>query len=76
MEELKVLDSNGIELAAGDSVTIIQNLKVKGTKDIKKWTAVKNIRLISDDNEVIEWRVDGVVMVLKTCFVKKLTKKK
>jgi protein PhnA len=57
-------------------VTIIQNLKVKGTKDIKKWTAVKNIRLISDDNEVIEGRVDGVVMVLKTCFIKKLTKKK
>jgi len=37
---------------------------------------VKNIRLISDDTEVIEGRVDGVVMVLKTCFVKKLTKKK
>jgi len=76
MEEIKVLDSNWTELVAGDSVTIIQNLKVKGTKDIKKWTAVKNIRLISDDNEVIEGRVDGVVMILKTCFVKKLTKKK
>ncbi len=76
MEEIKVLDSNWTELIAGDSVTIIQNLKVKGTKDIKKWTAVKNIRLISDDNEVIEGRVDGVVMVLKTCFVKKLSKKK
>jgi protein PhnA len=76
MEENKVVDSNGTELVAGDSVTIIQNLKVKGTKDIKKGTAVKNIRLISDDNEVIEGRVDGVVMVLKTCFVKKLTKKK
>jgi uncharacterized Zn ribbon protein len=36
MEEIKVIDSNGTELVAGDSVTIIQNLKVKGTKDIKK----------------------------------------
>jgi len=76
MEDIKVVDSNWTELVAGDSVTIIQNLKVKWTKDIKKGTAVKNIRLISDDTEVIEGRVDGVVMVLKTCFVKKLTKKK
>ena len=76
MEDIKVVDSNWTELVAGDSVTIIQNLKVRWTKDIKKGTAVKNIRLISDDTEVIEGRVDGVVMVLKTCFVKKLTKKK
>lgn len=54
MQEYKVVDSNGTELIAGDSVTIIQNLKVKGAKDIKKGTAVKNIRLISDDTDAIE----------------------
>ena len=76
MEETKVVDSNWVELLAGDSITIIQGLKVKWAKDIKSGTAVKNIRLIAGDPEVIEGRVDGVVMVLKTCFVKKLTKKK
>ncbi|MCX6825352.1 MAG: alkylphosphonate utilization protein [candidate division SR1 bacterium] len=76
MTEVNVVDSNGNELVAGDSVTIIQNLKPKGAKDIKKGTAVKNIRLIDGDSEAIEGRVDGVVMVIKTCFVKKLSKKK
>ncbi len=76
MTEIKVVDSNWNELVAGDSVTIIQNLKPKWAKDIKKWMAVKNIRLIHGDPEAIEWRVDGVVMVIKTCFVKKLSKKK
>ncbi|HBB04796.1 TPA: hypothetical protein DCZ39_08095 [Patescibacteria group bacterium] len=42
---------------------------------MKKGTAVKNIRLVAGDPELIEGRVEGVVMYLKTCFVKKLTKK-
>ena len=74
--ETPTLDSNKNELQTGDSVTIIQSLKVKWAKDIKKWTAVKNIRLVDGDPESIEWRVEGTVMVLKTCYVKKLTKKK
>jgi len=76
MEELKVLDSNGNELVKGDSVTIIQNLKVKWAKDIKKGTAVKNIHLIDGDDQNVEWRVDGTMMVLKISVIKKLTKKK
>lgn len=76
MEQMKVVDSNWNELLAGDSITVIQNLKPKWAKDIKKGTVVKNIRLVADDSELIEWRVDGVAMFLKTCFVKKLTKKK
>ncbi len=72
---MKVVDSNWNELVAGDSITVIQNLKPKWAKDIKKGTAVKNIRLVAGDPELIEGRVEGVVMYLKTCFVKKLTKK-
>ena len=74
MEE-KVLDVNWTELIAGDSISIIQNLKVKWSKDIKQGTVVKNIRLVAHDNAAIEGRVDGTVMVLKTCYVKKITKK-
>lgn len=76
MENLHVVDSNGNELLAGDSITVTQNLKPKWAKDIKKGTVVKNIRLVDNDLELIEGRVDGVVMYLKTCFVKKIQKKK
>lgn len=71
-----VVDSNLNELVAGDSIVVTQNLKPKWAKDIKKGTVVKNIRLVEYDNELIEGRVDGVTMYLKTCFVKKLQKKK
>ncbi|MFA7298141.1 MAG: alkylphosphonate utilization protein [Candidatus Absconditabacterales bacterium] len=71
MEVMKTVDSNGNELLTGDSITVTQNLKPKGSKDIKKGTAVKNIRLVDGDPELIEGRVDGVIMYLKTCFVKK-----
>jgi protein PhnA len=76
MEETKVLDSNGNELVAGDSIIVTQNLKPKWAKEIKKGTAVKNIRLVDNDVELVEGRVDGTVMYLKTCFVKKHVKKK
>ena len=68
---MAVKDSNGNELKAGDSVTVIQNLKVKGmSNDIKRGTVVKNIR-ITDDEDVIEGKVEGTMLVLKTCFLKK-----
>lgn len=76
MEETKVLDSNWNELVAGDSIVVIQNLKPKGAKEIKKGSVVKNIRLVDYDIELIEGRVNGVMMYLKTCFVKKIQKKK
>jgi protein PhnA len=69
MEEMIVKDSNGNILAAGDTVQVIKTLKVKGGKDIKQGTVVKNIRFT--DDEAIEGRVDGSVMVLKTSFLKK-----
>ncbi|MBC7426809.1 MAG: alkylphosphonate utilization protein [Bacteroidia bacterium] len=64
-------DSNGTELTEGDSVTIIKDLKVKGSSSIlKRGTAVKNIRLTDNEAE-IEGKVDKVMMVLKTEFLKK-----
>ncbi len=67
-----VKDSNGTILNSGDSVTLIKDLKVKGTSiTLKRGTLVKNIRL-TDDAEEIECNVDKVRgLVLKTCFLKK-----
>ena len=66
-----VKDSNGAVLQEGDSVIVIKDLKVKGgSSDLKRGTVVRKIHLI-DDPEVIECRVDGSTLVLKTCFLKK-----
>ncbi len=68
---METKDSNGNILQAGDTVSVIKTLKVKGlSSDIKMGTVVKNIRL-TDDNEAIEGKVNGTTIVLKTCFVKK-----
>ncbi|MFB9865144.1 alkylphosphonate utilization protein [Rufibacter immobilis] len=68
---MEVRDSNGNLLKEGDTVTVIKDLKVKGSSStIKRGTVVKNIRL-TDDEEEIEGRVERTVMVLKTCFLKK-----
>lgn len=64
-------DSNGTILNDGDSVQLIKTLKVKGSSiTLKMGTAIKNIRLTSDPEEV-ECRVDKSTLVLKTCFLKK-----
>ncbi len=66
-------DSNGVSLNAGDSVQVIKDLKLKGSSSsIKRGSIIKNIRLTNKEGE-IEGRVDkqGVV-VLKTCFLKKV----
>ncbi len=68
---MDVKDSNGNLLADGDSVTVIKDLKVKGSSDvIKRGTMVKNIRL-TDDPAEIDCRVNKTAMVLRTEFVKK-----
>lgn len=71
-EEIVVKDSNGTRLADGDSVTLIKDLKVKGTSvTLKRGTLVKNIRLTDDDGE-IECNVEKVKgLVLRTEFLKK-----
>ncbi len=64
-------DSNGTELADGDAVTVIKDLKVRGSSMvIKRGTKVKSIRLTEDPAEV-DCKIDGSSIVLKTCFLKK-----
>jgi protein PhnA len=68
---VSVKDSNGALLAEGDSVLVIKDLKVRGgSSDLKRGTLIKKIHLV-DDPEVIECRVNGSTLVLKTCFLKK-----
>jgi protein PhnA len=70
--DVPTLDSNGAVLADGDSVTLIKDLDVKGTTFVaKRGTLVKNIRLIPDDPDNVEGRVNKIGLVLKTCFLKK-----
>jgi len=71
-DEPIVRDSNGTQLQDGDSVTLIKDLKVKGTSEtIKRGTLVKNVRLNGRDGEV-ECNTKQVKgLVLKTEFVKK-----
>lgn len=64
-------DSNGSILQEGDSVTVIKDLKVKGSSlTLKRGKMVKNIRLTDSPKEV-DCRVDGSNLMLKTCFLKK-----
>jgi protein PhnA len=69
---MNVRDSNGNALADGDSVTVIKDLKVKGTSlTLKRGTMIRAIRL-TDDEEEIECNAEKVKgLVLKTCFLKK-----
>lgn len=65
-------DSNGAVLAVGDTVTLIKDLNVKGGGfTAKRGTAVRNIRLVADNAEHIEGRVNGQQIVILTQFVKK-----
>lgn len=65
------VDSNGAELMDGDAVTVIKDLKVKGSSMvIKRGTKVKSIRL-TDVPEEVDCKIDGSSIVLKTCFLKK-----
>ena len=65
-------DANGNILEAGDSVTLIQDLNVKGANfTAKRGTAVRRIRLVHDNAEHIEGKVDGQQIVILTKYVKK-----
>ena len=67
-----VRDANGNLLQDGDTVTVIKDLKVKGSSSVVKvGTKVKNIRLVDGDHD-IDCRIDGIgQMGLKSEFVKK-----
>ncbi|MGM8216862.1 zinc ribbon domain-containing protein YjdM [Bacillaceae bacterium W0354] len=73
-EELNaVKDAHGNVLNDGDSVTVIKDLKIKGSSNVvKAGTKVKNIRLVDGDHD-IDCKIDGIgSMQLKSEFVKKL----
>lgn len=71
-ESVKHLDSNGAVLVAGDTVTLIKDLNVKGANfTAKRGTAVRGISLVADNPEHIEGRVNGQQIVILTRFVKK-----
>jgi protein PhnA len=67
-----VRDAYGNELHDGDTVTVIKDLKVKGSSSVVKvGTKVKNIRLVEGDHD-IDCKIDGIgAMQLKSEFVKK-----
>ncbi len=65
-------DTNGNILQNGDTVTLIKDLDVKGsTLNAKIGTAVRNIRLVHDNVEQIEGKIDGQQIVILTKFVKR-----
>lgn len=71
--QISIKDSNGNLLADGDTVTVIKDLKVKGTSSVVKvGTKVKNIRLVEGDHD-IDCKIEGIgAMKLKSIFVKKI----
>jgi len=65
-------DCNGTTLEAGDNVTLVKDLKVKGANfTAKQGTAVRGISLVADNPEHIEGKVEGQRIVILTKFVKK-----
>ena len=68
-----IVDANGNVLNDGDAITVIKDLKVKGSSTVVKvGTKVKNIRLVDGDHN-IDCKIDGIgPMKLKSEFVKKL----
>ena len=71
-EVTQVVDTDGTPLASGDTVQVIKELKVGGTKlTIKKGSVIKNIKLTGDEDE-IECRYDNMKgIILRTEFLRK-----
>ncbi|MBU2098854.1 MAG: alkylphosphonate utilization protein [Gammaproteobacteria bacterium] len=69
---VEIRDANGNLLVDGDTVTVIKDLKIKGSSQVVKvGTRVKNIRLTGGDHD-IDCKIDGLgAMKLKSCFVRK-----
>ena len=72
--EVVIKDANGVVLKDGDTVTVIKDLKVKGSSSVVKvGTKVKNIRLVAGDHD-IDCKIPGIgAMGLKSEFVKKIS---
>lgn len=72
-DDKTIKDANGNVLADGDTITVIKDLKVKGTSlVVKVGTKVKNIRLVGGDHD-IDCKIPGIgAMKLKSEFLKKI----
>lgn len=71
-DSIKHIDSNGAVLEAGDTVTLVKDLNVKGANfTAKRGTAVRGISLVPDNAEQIEGKINGQQIVILTKFVKK-----
>lgn len=73
-DDVRVIkDANGNVLQDGDTITVIKDLKIKGSSlVVKVGTKVKNIRLVDGDHD-IDCKIDGIgAMQLKSEFVKKI----
>lgn len=69
--ERVVKDANGTALTDGDTVTLIKDLKVKGSSiTLKVGSKIKNIRIVDGDHE-LDCKTEAGPMMLKACFVKK-----
>jgi protein PhnA len=65
-------DANGHQLQNGDTVVLTKSLDVKGSSlNAKMGTVVKNIRLVPDNTEQIEGKIEGQLIVILTKFVRK-----
>ncbi|CAG9296804.1 PhnA domain-containing protein [Celerinatantimonas diazotrophica] len=70
-DQEKTLDANGAELSKGDSVTVIKDLPVKGTKQvIKQGTVIRGINL-SDDPTLVSGKVNGQSMYVIAAYCRK-----
>ncbi|MEY4700544.1 MAG: hypothetical protein RL326_731 [Pseudomonadota bacterium] len=69
----EIKDANGNVLEDGDTVTVIKDLKIKGSSTVVKvGTKVRNIRLVEGDHD-IDCKIDGIgAMKLKSQYVKKI----
>lgn len=74
VDENQVVDVNGNVLVDGDSVSVIKDLKVKGSGSaLKQNTTIKNIRLRAGEDENVHCKVDGFgTLFLKSEFLKKI----
>lgn len=72
--ESQIVDANGNPLANGDAITVIKDLRVKGSSAvIKVGTKVKNIRLCPGGDHDLDCKIEGIgAMKLKSEFVKKV----
>lgn len=70
--QAKHLDSNGVELESGDTIVLTQQLNVKGANFMApKGTIVRKIRLVPDNPDQIEGKINNDTIVILTKFVKK-----